>query len=198
MVLLVGMSLGCSLMTSARADIFNLTPLDMYPGSVPGVQTKFLDRTFTTGDTAFDDLWTFDVSGPDAQAAISLSALSTTLAGLTANQSPLKLQLFLQAWDGNGYGITLDASNAELAPVVQAPLAQSSGGAPGHGFYALQVLGTTPVNAVLTQYSGQLQVVAVPQPPSLPLAVPEPSMLMLAVGGLLFVVSQVRRHARQQ
>jgi hypothetical protein len=60
------------------------------------------------------------------------------------------------------------------------------------------VLGTTPVNAVLTQYSGQLQVVAVPQPPSRPLAVPEPSMLMLAVGALLFVVSQVRRHARQQ
>ena len=186
-LLLASVSLSLMLMTPARADVFNVTPLDMYPPAVPGVQGTFLTRTINGGSAAFDDLWTFDVSGDGAHGGISLSAFSTTFAGGTPSQGPLALQLFLLAWDGSGYSTLLDASSVELAPSVQAALPAHQTGAPGHGFYALEVIGTTPADAVMTQYSGQLQVAAVP----------EPSMFIFASTGLLLIGWQVRRSARQ-
>lgn len=182
--LLVAMSLGLATMASAEAAIFNTTPLDMYPTTVPGAQFSFIFNTFTTGGTAFDDLWTFDISGPGAQGGGNASALSTKIIGFSINQAALPVRLKMLAWDGDGYDTVLADSGSVFAPFVQAALSQNVGGAPTHGFYALEVQGTTPVGALLTQYSGALQVAAVP----------EPSLYALLAGGLLFAGFKLRRH----
>ena len=87
------------------------------------------------------------------------------------------------AWDGTSYATLVSDSGSSLAPTVQASLPAGVGGAPGHGFYALEVLGKTPIGAVITQYSGQLQVVAVP----------EPSTYVVVLGGLVLLAWQIRR-----
>jgi len=177
------MSMTLALMASAKAAIFNTTPLDMFPTSVPGAQFSFVSNSFTTGGTSFDDLWTFDIGGNGSQGTGSATALSTKITGFTIQQTPIQLQLRLLAWDGSGYGTVLSDSGSGIAPTVGATLAANSGGAPGHGFYALEVIGATPVGAVITQYAGQLQVAAVP----------EPSTYAVVVGGMILLARRARR-----
>jgi hypothetical protein len=185
--LLVAMSLGLAIVAPAKADIFNLTPLDMYPTTLPGAQFSFVSNFFNVADTTFTDLWTFDISGAGAQGAGNVAALSTRITGSSISQLPLPLRLRLLAWDGDSYDTVLSDSGAVaiLGPAVQAALSAHTGGAPTHGFYALEVSGKTPVAAVLSQYSGQLQVAAVP----------EPSMYALLAAGLLFVGVKIRRYS---
>src|SRR5205814_5272220 len=103
-----------------------------------------------------DDLWTFDISGNGSQGTSSATSLSTKITGFTIDQTPIQLELKLLAWDGSGYGNVLSDSGVSIAPTVVASLPAGSTGAPGHGFYALEVLGRTPVGSLVTQYSGQL------------------------------------------
>jgi hypothetical protein len=180
--LFVAMSMTLAIMAPAKADTFNTTPLDMFPGTVPGAQFSFISNSFTTGGTSFDDLWTFDISGNGSQGTGSASSLSTRITGFTIDQTPIQLELRLLAWDGAGYGTILSDSGPSIAPTVQASLAANTGGAPGHGFYALEVLGATPVGAVITQYAGQLQVAAVP----------EPSTYAVLLGGMVLLAAQIR------
>jgi len=175
-LLLVGMALGFTFIAPAKAADFNTTPLNMYPATVPGVQSAPISNSFTTGGTFFDDLWTFDVSGPGAQGSASASAFSTVIDG-TPLQTPLGIQLRLVAWNGTTYGTILSDSGVTTAPFVQSLLPPHVGGAPGRGFYAVEVLGNTPPGADISQYSGQLQVAAVP----------EPATYALLLGGLLFI-----------
>ncbi len=163
----------------------------MYPTSTPGVQFAFISNFFTTGGTAFDDFFTFDLSGTGSQAGGSASALSTKFTGFTISQTPLALTMKLVAWDGTGYNTVLANSGLpSLTPSVEAALGANIGGATGHGYYALEVLGTTPVGAVITQYSGQLQLAAAAP-------VPEPSTYGLLGAGLVFVAWQVRRNSKE-
>ena len=185
--LLIAMSLGVTVMAPAKADVFNTTPLDMFPTTLPGAQFSFISNAFVTGDTAIDDLWTFDISGNGSQGASNAAALSTRITATSIDQTPLPLQLKLLAWDGSGYNTLLSESGPSptLGAFVAASLAANTGGSPGHGFYALEVLGRTPAGASITQYSGQLQVAAVP----------EPSTYALLVGGLLVVGFQLKRYS---
>src|SRR3954452_9620002 len=155
---LVAMSLGLAIVAPAKAAIFNindLTPLDMYPTTLPGVQFSFISNVFTVASTAFTDLWTFDISGAGAQGGGNVAALSTRIVGSSISQSPLPLRLRLLAWDGDGYDTVLSDSGLLpiVGPSVQSPLAAHTGGDVGHGYYALEVSGTTPAAAVLSQYS---------------------------------------------
>jgi len=184
---LVAMSLGLAIMAPAKAAIFNITPLDMYPTTVPGVQFSFISNVFTVANNAFTDLWTFDISGAGAQGGGNVAALSTQITGSSISQSPLPLRLRLLAWDGDGYDTVL--SDSGLAPIVGpsvlSSLAAHAGGDVGHGYYALEVSGTTPAASVLSQYSGQLQVAAVP----------EPSTYALLAAGLLVAGFKLRRYS---
>src|SRR5215208_6008968 len=184
---LVAMSLGLAIVAPAKAAIFDLTPLDQYPTTLPGVQFSFISSSFNTASTAFTDLWTFDISGAGAQGGGNVAALSTQITGSSISQSPLPLRLRLLAWDGDSYDTVLSDSGLApiLGPSVQAPLSAHSGGDVGHGYYALEVSGTTPAAAVLSQYSGQLQIAAVP----------EPSTYALLAAGLLFAGFKIRRYS---
>jgi hypothetical protein len=183
----LAIALGMSLLLTApaKAAIFNTSPLDMYPTTVPGASSAFVSNSISTPSTAFDDLWTFDISGSGSQGAANATALSSRFTGTSFDLQPLALQLKLLAWDGDGYDTVLADSGVSNNPFVQALLGTGVGGAAGHGFYALQVLGTTPANAAISQYAGNLQVAAVP----------EPSTYGLLAGGLLFVAWHVRRRA---
>jgi len=183
--LLAVMSLSLACMATATAAVFNTAPLNMFPPTLPGAQFSFISNSFITGGTSFDDLWTFDISGTGAQATSRGSALATKIVGSTVVQQAIPFQLRLLAWDGVGYNLVMGDSGLNFAPTVQSPLPAHSGGAPGHGYYALEAIGTTPAGSVITQYSGQLQVAAVP----------EPSIYALVIGGMMVLAGQVRRRS---
>jgi hypothetical protein len=172
------------------AVIKDTTPTNLYPSTVPGVQTAFISNTFVTANTPFDDLWTFDVTGARAQGGSSATALSTVFSG-SFNQQQIPLTLSLVAWDSaNGAYDTIIDTSAGIAPKVQGNLpAQPAGsGSGGHGFYGILVTGITPAGAAVTQYSGQIQVTAAPAP--------EPEIYALLALGLGAVVWQRGRRNR--
>jgi hypothetical protein len=183
--LLAVMTMSVAFMASAKAAIFNTTPLNMFPSTLPGAQFTFISNSFSTAGTSFDDLWTFDMSQDGAVGTGRGSALATKIVGSTIDQVAIPFQLRLLAWDGVGYNLVMGDSGLNFTPTVQSPLPAHSGGAPGHGFYALEAIGTTPVGSVITQYSAQLQVAAVP----------EPSTYALVIGGMIVLAWQVRRRS---
>ena len=162
-LLLVAMALSLAFIATASATEFNTDPLDMYPATVPGARPFAFTNSFTSPGN-FADLWTFDVGGLGAEAAASASAFYTVIVDGTPIQNRLGLQLRLLAWNGISYGTILSDSGVTFTPFVQAALPRNEGGNLGHGFYAIEVLGITPSGAQVSQYSGQLQVVAVPEP----------------------------------
>jgi len=183
-LLLLAMALGLAFIAPASATDFNTTPLDMYPATVPGARPFSFNNSFTTPGTFFEDRYTFDVSGLEARGAANASAAAfSDIVGTPG--SPVGLQLRLLAWNGTSYGTILSDSGVTFTPFVEAALPPHVGGAPGHGFYAIEVLVNTPLGAGVTQYSGQLQVAAVP----------EPSTYLLVLGGLLLVGWQARRES---
>ncbi len=181
-LLLIAMALGLAFIASASATDFNTTPLDMYPATVPGALGFSFNNSFTTGGTFFEDRYTFDVSGLGARGAANASAAAFS-AVVGPPGSPVGLQLRLLAWNGTSYGTILSDSGVTFTPFVEAALPPHVGGAPGHGFYAIEVLVNTPPGALVTQYSGQLQVVVVP----------EPATYLALLGGLVLVGWQARR-----
>jgi len=185
-LLLVAMALGLAFIAPASATDFNTVPLDMYPTTLPGAQFSSVSNSFTSSATVFHDRWTFDVSGPGAKGAANASAFATVILDGQSTQNPLSLQLILKAWDGNDYNTLLFDSgvNTFTPGFKDLVLAPHTGGAPNHGFYSLELLGNTPPGQmVATQYSGQLQVAAIP----------EPSTYAVLLGGLLLIGWQARR-----
>jgi PEP-CTERM motif len=150
--------------SAAITSTQNTTPLDMYPATVPGVQFAFISKAIMGDGVDFDDLFTFDISGAGSSGSGSATALSTAITGLSIIHAQVPITLRLLAWDGDGYDTVLADSGLSFAPQVQHALDVGVGGAPGFGFYALEVIGSTPLGAAITQYAGQLQVAAVPEP----------------------------------
>jgi hypothetical protein len=152
----------------AGAAVFNTSPSNLFPTTVPGVASAFVNNTIDGSSVSFDDFWTFDVTGStSAHGAGSATTLSTEISGGSVTQTEFPITLKLVSWDSasSKYDTVLATSGPSLDPIVQAALASHApGGAPGNGFYALEVIGATPLGAVRSQYSGQIEVIAVPEP----------------------------------
>ncbi|PWT70956.1 MAG: hypothetical protein C5B46_08935 [Proteobacteria bacterium] len=174
----------------AGAAVFDTSPSNLYPTTVPGVASAFVNNTIDGSKVSFDDFWTFDITGPNAHGAGSATTLSTEMNGGSVTQTEFPITLKLVSWNSGtaSYSNVLATSGPSLDPEVQSALAaHAAGGAPGHGFYALEVLGATPLGAARSQYSGQIEVVAVP----------EPATYGLLIAGLLLAALRQRRSDAQ-
>ena len=181
-VLLGGWLAGMFVSGSAFAVVIPLG--DITPGS-----TSF--RTFgapATPGVAFDDQFGFNVVGSDGALVASLVTQEVAPNG-DVSLFDITAQLF--GWDSSSSSFVqltgLNAPNpAVILPETNLVLAQASGGDPsGINFaYYLEVKGTPTAGAGnLAGYGGSMNLAAVP----------EPSSLLLLLGGTIFAAFLGRR-----
>jgi hypothetical protein len=175
---LLSVSLGLVALPAEAFKLFEVSPfppagnIDMYPDVAGGnfVKSALIAHPFPLlGATSFDDYWTFDLSGAGATGSANADALTTI--NFTSS-TPFEIGLQLLGWNpasGGSYSTVIASAGPSLDPsLVNIPLAPGLGGfetdSNVFGFYALRVYGTIPAGGDFTRYSGQLNVVAIPEP----------------------------------
>ena len=164
---------------------------NLFPPSSPGHMTKPLFGTTTPG-TDFDDSYFFDVQGGDAVVSESIISLISPPVPVLPPENPdtFPIRLDLLAWDGTQFTSLLTAPGTGVAISLNLLLNGAGGGGPFDRRFELRIFtdSSTPIplggaNTSLS-YGGSIAATT---------AVPEPSIALLAIGGILGLAFLGRR-----
>jgi hypothetical protein len=165
---------------------------DLFPTTSPGHVTKPLFGTTTPG-TDFNDLYYFDVSGAAVVSESVISLIAPPLPVLPPeNPDTFSISLDVLEWDGTQFTSLLFAPGQGSAISLNLPLSGAGGGGPFNRRFELRVF-TDPSTPIPTggadtslSYGGSIAATT---------AVPEPSVALLAIGGMILIAFLGRRRS---